>query len=286
MLHSRNEWGDQMLHANWTRTTAALVCAILMPIGAHAADDPLDSVNWSNMEEQFFDGTEYVFDNRVKVRVPTVIENQAQVPVTADARALPNVRKLVVFADLNPIQHVLTLTPSRAAPVVSFRMKVEQATPVRAAALTSDGVWHVGGVYLDAAGGGCSSPAVARQKEDWSLTVGQTQGKLWRQIDGSARVRLRIRHPMDTGLTPDNIPSFYIEKLQLRSGSGATLAHIELREPVSEDPTLTLQVRLPTADQALNVEGRDIGGNVYKSKIPAHWKQSRDETTTSATTVH
>ena len=151
-------------------------------------------------------------------------------PVTADARALGNVQKLIVFADLNPIVHVLTLSPRKAKPYISFRMKVEQGTPVRAAALTSDGVWHVGGVFLDAAGGGCSAPAMARQMADWSETVGQTQAKLWRELDGSARVRLRMRHPMDTGLATDNTPAFYVETLKLRAGNGEALAEIEMRE--------------------------------------------------------
>ena len=50
----------------------------------------------------------------------SIVENQAQVPVTADARALPGVKKLVVVADLNPIQHVLTLSPEKAAPMSRF----------------------------------------------------------------------------------------------------------------------------------------------------------------------
>jgi len=264
-----------MLRTALYRTAMALLALALWPAAAMAVEDPLNSVNWSDMRAQFLGQDAYVFDDRVKVSVPNVVENQAQVPVTADARALADVQELVVFADLNPIQHVLTLMPINAEAVISFRMKVERGTPVRAAALTADGVWHVGGIYLDAAGGGCSAPALARQKEDWSLTVGNSRGRLWQQVDGTTRVRLRVRHPMDTGLTLDNVPAFYIEKLQLRSTTGALLAVVNIREPVSEDPTFTLQVRLPLADDALLVEGRDIGGNVYTSKIPARSKQSR-----------
>ena len=257
------------------RTAMALLQLALGPTAAMAVEDPLNSVNWSDMRAQFLGQDAYVFDDRVKVSVPNVVENQAQVPVTADASALADVQELVVFADLNPIQHVLTLMPINAKAVISFRMKVERGTPIRAAALTADGVWHVGGTYLDASGGGCSAPALARQKEDWSLTVGNSRGRLWQQIDGTTRVRLRVRHPMDTGLTLDNVPAFYIERLQLRSTTGALLATVNIREPVSEDPTFTLQVRLPLADDALLVVGRDIGGNVYTSKIPARSKQSR-----------
>lgn len=237
-------------------------------------EDPLKSPLWADMVERVLKGGEVVFDDKVKVVVPSIVENQAQVPVTADARGLPGVKQLVVFADLNPIQHVLTLTPGRSAPYISFRMKVEQGTPVRAAALTDDGVWHVGGVYLDAAGGGCSAPAMARNEESWATTLGETQGRIWRDVTGLARTRFRIRHPMDTGLARDNTPAYYIEKVTVTSSSGAPLATLEMFEPVSEDPTVTLMVPLPASESAIAVEGRDINGGVYRSNIPAPWRQS------------
>ncbi|MCB1520371.1 MAG: quinoprotein dehydrogenase-associated SoxYZ-like carrier [Hyphomicrobiaceae bacterium] len=264
----------------WTRrlsATAVAICASLglaAPSFAAAGDDPLRSIMWTEMKAQFFGDAKVVFDDKVRVVVPSIVENQAQVPVTADARGVEGVQKLVVFADLNPIQHVLTLTPRKAHAFIAFRMKVEQGTPVRAAALTADGVWHVGGVFLNAAGGGCSAPAMARQDEDWSQTVGHARGKLWREVDGSTRVRFRVRHPMDTGLARDNTPSFFIEQLDMRSADGQSLASLELKEPVSEDPTLTMMVRLPVADNALTIDGRDNGGETYRSKIPASWRQS------------
>ncbi len=248
------------------------VVAIASRAGSPA--DPLSSVVWNDMVAKFFPGQRLAFDDRVKVVLPTIVENQAQVPVTADARALGPVEKLIVFADLNPIQHVLTLKPTNAEAYVSFRMKVEQATPVRAAALTADGVWHVGGAFLDAAGGGCSAPAVARKDADWSQTVGMAQGRLWRDAGGAARVRLRVRHPMDTGLAKDNTPAYFIEKLEMKAGGGKVLAGLELFEPVSEDPTLTLLLRMAPAETALDVEGRDNNGMTYRSSIPAPWKQS------------
>ena len=251
----------------------ALLALARLPVVADEAD-PLGSVMWNDMRARFFAGARIEFDEQVKIAVPRIVENQAQVPVTADARALGRVVSLMVFADLNPIQHVLTLSPVQADPYIAFRMKVEQATPVRAAALTPDGVWHVGSAYVDAAGGGCSAPAMARKDADWSETVGQAQGRLWREAGGATRVKLRIRHPMDTGLTKDNIPAFYIERLEMKRASGEPLAELEMFEPVSEDPTVTMLVKLPLADTAVAVEGRDNNGGVYRSVIPARWKQS------------
>ena len=264
-------------------TLAVLIASSVGPAAAaELPADPLKSSMWTTLAQRFFAGATVVFDDRVKVTVPSITENQAQVPVTADARAVADVVKMIVFADLNPIQHVLTLTPVNAAPYVSFRMKVEQATPVRAAALTSDGVWHVGGIYLDASGGGCSASAMARNDADWSATRGQTQAKLWRDVDGMTRARFRVRHPMDTGLAKDNTPPYFIERMEMRSASGASLATLEMFEPVSEDPTLTLLLRMPAADATLDLEGRDNNGGEYRSSIPAPGRQSALPITSSA----
>ncbi|MDX2259092.1 MAG: quinoprotein dehydrogenase-associated SoxYZ-like carrier [Hyphomicrobiaceae bacterium] len=245
-----------------------------LPAQSQPRGDPLHSVMWEDMRKRVFGAAPIVFDDRIVVSIPSVVENQAQVPVTVDARRLGSVERLVVLADLNPIQEVLTLTPVAAAPFIAFRMKVEQGTPVRAAALMADGTWRVGGVYLDAAGGGCSAPAMARNEHNWAETVGQTQGRVWRNLDGTARLSLRVRHPMDTGLARDNTPAFFIETLDVRGQDGTPLATLGLHEPISEDPTLTLEVRLPPSETAIDVTGRDNNGSTYRSRLPAGWRQS------------
>jgi sulfur-oxidizing protein SoxY len=258
----------------WIFLLAVSAILGILPARADVPEDPLHSSMWATLANRFFGSASVVFDERVKVTVPSITENQSQVPVAADARAVPEVVKMIVFADFNPIQHVLTLTPTKAAPYVSFRMKIEQATPVRAAALTRDGVWHVGGVYLEAAGGGCSAPAAARSDAEWTDTLGQTQAKLWREVDGTTRARIRIRHPMDTGLAKDNTPAYFIERLEMRGSSGEALATIEMFEPVSEDPTLTFLLRLPATDASLELEGHDNNGGLYRSTVPAPGRQS------------
>lgn len=256
--------------------TAAVILAMNSSMAAFAGPvaDPLNSPVWDMISKKYLGEGEIVFDDRVKVSVPSIVENQAQVPITADARALKDVKKLVLLTDLNPIQHVMTLHPMGSAPYVSLRMKVEQGTPVRAAAQTGDGVWHVGGVYLDAAGGGCTAPAMARIQENWFDTVGQSQGRIWRDASGLARLRMRVRHPMDTGLTQDNTPAFYIESFDVKRAGGEALAKIEMFEPVSEDPTVTLLLDVPTSETGVYVEGRDNNGSIYRSLVPVPWKSS------------
>jgi len=242
-----------------------------VPCCARAAEagDPMNSPVWGDLAKKVFAGAPYVYDERVKVIVPSVVEDQAAVPITADARGIGTVTKLAVIADLNPIQHVLTLSPDKAEPYVSVRLKVEQGTPVRAAALTSDGVWHVGSTYLDAMGGGCTAPAMARKDADWTTTVGQTQGRIWRESEGTARLRLRMRHPMDTGLAKDGTPAFFIERVDVKDPDGGKLATVEMYEPVSEDPTMTLLITLAPSATAVTVDGRDTAGEIFRANIPA-----------------
>lgn len=253
----------------------ALICTAQVAY-ANGKTDPLSSPVWQDLAQKILGAGEIVFDDRIKVTIPPVVENQAQVPVTADARLVPNVTKLVIITDLNPIQHVMTLTPvvGKSEPYISLRLKVEQATPVRAAAQTSDGVWHVGGVFLEAAGGGCSSPAMARDDADWSKTLGDTQGRIWREANGAARLRLRVRHPMDTGLAKDNTPAFYIEQLTLKNGAGEDVGKLELFEPVAEDPTLTMLIKHAPSSGDITVLGRDNNGTLLRSIIASPWKQS------------
>lgn len=249
----------------------AIASALMIVVQASALmADPLNSPVWADLSKKLFGDAPVTFDDRVVVIVPPVVENQAQVPITADARALPNVQKLMIITDLNPIQKVLVLTPEpgKTEPYIDVRVKVEQGTPVRAAALTSDGVWHVGGVFLDAAGGGCSSPAMARNDSSWADTVGDTQGRIWRELDGTSRLRMRIRHPMDTGLARDNTPAYYIDELDVRDGADAPLGKLELFEPVSEDPTMTLRVRVSPAKGVI-LNGRDNNGMQMRSVITA-----------------
>jgi sulfur-oxidizing protein SoxY len=265
-------WLHRTILALLATTAAVIVSTWTVP--ACAADDPMKSPVWAAIAAKTFEGAPFVYDERVRVIVPGIVENQGQVPITADARALTGVTKLVIITDLNPIQHVLTLSPAKAEPYLSFRIKVEQATPVRAAALTADGIWHVGSTYLEANGGGCSAPAMARKDADWSTTVGQSQGRAWREADGMARVRMRVRHPMDTGLAKDGTPAFYIDKVEVKAAGGDGLATLELFEPVSEDPVMTLLVKLPASEPAVIVDGRDNNGGTFRATIPTPWKSS------------
>ncbi|WP_353857865.1 quinoprotein dehydrogenase-associated SoxYZ-like carrier [Azospirillum formosense] len=240
--------------------------------------DPLASVMWDVLRPELFGTAPVQFDDRVTVTAPDKAENAAAVPVMADATALGAVEEMVLFADLNPFPVILRFQPLAAKPVIATRFKVQQATPLRAAARTPDGVWHIGGKLLDAAGGGCTAPPATYAAADWADHVGEVQGRAWAPAgegaggDKATRVRFLVRHPMDTGLVA-GIPAYFIEALTLRDADGRALARLQTAEPLSENPVFTLEVQPAAGARSLTLDGRDNQGGEVKAAIPLPWVQ-------------
>lgn len=240
--------------------------------------DSLNSVMWDFMAKEHLltdkNSKKIVMNSQILVHTPKVAEDQLNLPVHVDARSVKNAQKIVIIADLNPIPKVLTYEPKQAEARLSFRIKVGQATPIRAAVLDKDGVWHVGGTYVDASGGGCSQPAVAYGNDDWVKRLAEIRGQIWRKPGQEAtRLRFSIRHPMDTGLA-DGIPAFFIEKLEFKGAKGNLLGNLYISEPLSENPTVTLFPILKEATTAVNIKGRDNEGNLIDVAVPAPFQSS------------
>lgn len=251
----------------------ALAGLILMAAPAAAApqgalpDDPLQSPFLPTVLQLVLpEGARVRFDDRVKVDFPAIAENQRQFPVQVDARAVAGVKRIIVFADLNPIQKAVEFTPHDAEAFIALRIKLDQRTPVRAAVEVADGSWLLSGGWIDAAGGGCSAPPVSRVKGDWAQSLMQLRGRLWSMPGAgpgaglsrpTARLALAVRHPMDTGFV-DNIPGYWLETVALRAG-GRLLAQLRLNASVAEDPAIMLMPHV-AAGEAVTVDGRDSGG--------------------------
>ena len=124
------------------------------------------------------------------------------------------------------------------------------------------------------ADGGRFDPAVSRRifrlgMNDYSTSIllPRLMARLRREAPG---LRLRIRHPNDTGLV-DGIPAYFIETLQVEAqtpGGAPELARIDSLEPVSENPVYSLDVRPPPDATALVLRGRDNQGGEIRATIP------------------
>lgn len=247
---------------------------LAMPLWAATPADPFDgdpfqSYQWPGLKKEFLGaGARTVFDARVTVQGPAFAEDPMNVPITV-AADLPAVQRILVLVDRNPIRKVLELQPLAAQAAVSFRFKLEQASPVRALALTADGVWHVGGTLIDSSGGGCTVAGGSRADGSWTQTLGQVSGKVYASAlpggSDAARLRVRIMHPMDTGLV-GGIPAFYVSKLAVRDANDRELLRIQTFEPVSENPVFSFDfAKAPPGP--LRIVGVDNNGNRIESRI-------------------
>jgi sulfur-oxidizing protein SoxY len=238
--------------------------------------DPYGSFQWPDLKREFLGAGTVVFDDRVKVQGPTFAEDPMNVPITVSADGLADVEVITVIVDRNPIRKVLEYFPLDSLPRVSFRFKLEQASPVRVAVKTRDGVWHVGGVFIDSAGGGCTAAGATLRDANWTKSLGDVSAKVFAQsvpagsntgskLVTGTRLRLRVMHPMDTGLV-GGIPAFYVNKLSLQEASGRELMRLNAFEPISENPVFSFD--FPGAPKGqLQLVGTDNNGNRIRGLI-------------------
>ncbi len=256
------------------RVCLLALCALIAGGPAWAADDafggdPFQSHPWLEMKREFLGKAPVVFDVRVSVQGPSFAEDPMNVPISVRVDpALGPVEQIVVLVDRNPIRKVLVYHPMSALPSLAFRFKLEQASPVRAAALTKDGAWHVGGTWVDSSGGGCTVAGATRKDGTWSQTLGDVSGKLFSVAPGSttaSRLRFKVMHPMDTGLV-GGIPAFYVNRLSVRDGADRELARLQTFEPVSENPVFSFDFTVPPSG-GVRVVGSDNNGNRIASRV-------------------
>ncbi len=227
--------------------------------------DPLSSMQWPLVRRKFIGDASYRFDARALLKGPPFAEDAMNVPMLLDARPLAQegieIERIVIVADRNPVQQVLTFEPRRVLPVLAFRFRLEQGSPVRALIRTRRGDWLVAQTWVSATGGGCTLPGATRADGSWSQTLNQVQTRVFRSILTGAglRLRLRVMHPMDTGLVA-GIPAFHIETLELHDLERQPWFRIELHEPVSENPLFTLDLD-PAPSGPMLLLGRDNNGN-------------------------
>lgn len=236
-------------------------------------DDPYRSHPWLEMRRTFLDSAPVGFDERVVVQGPAFAEDPMNVPLSVQVdAALGAVERLIVLVDRNPIKEVIEFQPTAALPRIALRFKLEQASPVRAAvkfkAGPYAGQWRVGGTWVDSTGGGCTVSGATRKDGTWSQTLGQVSGRLFtqRSESGSARLRLQVMHPMDTGLVA-GVPAFFVSRLSVRDGSGRELALLKAFPPVSENPVFSFDFAEPPQG-GVTVVGVDNNGNRISSRLP------------------
>ncbi|WP_372802050.1 quinoprotein dehydrogenase-associated SoxYZ-like carrier [Paracoccus seriniphilus] len=235
------------------------------PVPASARIDPFDSGMWPDHRRDFLDDPQdWRHDPALLVLTPPNAEDPGHVPVLVDATALDGpVDRIVVSIDYSPLPKVLVFHPLRALPFLGFGVKYEIGSPLRASVRMADGSWRMGASFVDAAGGGCTAPAAAHSRPDWQQDLGQMRGRIWPAF---GRLRLTLRHPMDTGLA-DGISAHHLTELTLADDAGP-IARLEIFEPVEEDPGLTFL--LPKGMTGpVRISARDNLGYQFNAEVSA-----------------
>lgn len=222
--------------------------------------DPYGSPMWEYLAEQTFGDATIVVDKRLQIHAPKNAESNFQVPVSVDASALGTVEEIVIMTDLNPFPIAARFFPMKAKPFVATRVKLNEASVIHAVAKTVDGVWHMNGTFVLAEGGGCAAAPQQMASEDWADHLLEAKGKIWQRANDQ-RMRLTLRHPMDTGLSGD-VPVFYVEEINILDENAETISRFEPLEPISENPVLTLEFSNRSA-ATLRAMGRDNNANEF-----------------------
>lgn len=243
---------------------AILLASAAWPAHAKLPADPLASPMWQRLGATLFGDDPVRFDDRVRVTFPEIAEDQHSFPVTIDARGITGVKRILLFADLNPIPLAVDYTPALAQAFLGTRIKLDQRTPVRGAVQLEDGSWLVSGGWIDAAGGGCSAPPASRIKGDWAEHLGEVRGIAVHEADGT-HVRLAFRHPMDTGFVA-NIATYNLDAVALSGAGGKSYGTMRIEASVAEDPTITV-IADAAAGETIALRGSDTNGIRYDGSL-------------------
>jgi sulfur-oxidizing protein SoxY len=273
-----------------TEATRAAADATASGSAARGDEDPFGSLPWEAMRREHLGDGPLRFDAGVQVQAPPFAEDPRNVPLRfsvpglypgpkpverAGERAVERkgqrapgheiaheVERVVVLVDRNPIRRVLSFEPIAVLPSLAFSFRLEQASPVRVAVRGRDGRWRVGGTWVESAGGGCTVSGTTRADGSWPRTLGQVGARLFPVSPdpvAAARLRLRVMHPMDTGLV-DGIPAFFMQRLELQEAGGRVLMRLSIGEPVSENPVFSIDLA-ERSRGPLRLLGHDNNGN-------------------------
>lgn len=241
------------------RSAAGAACA-LATAAAAAAEAPATEA-WRDVLDLEFAGAEVVYDDSIHLVAPERVEEAFSVPVVIGFAETPySVREVALFAENNPFPQVMRAVPNAPLHAIGLDIRLERSTPVRAAVRDEAGVWHVASREVRVANpGGCSAGGGG------GMPVGEIAMRQFVRPNGVSRLKLRIGHPMHTGLavdaaTDEVVPAHYIDRVAVGGAAGA-LVELRLWASVSADPTLMFD--LPEAQASVRVEAADTEAGIF-----------------------
>ncbi len=241
-------------------------CTTLLVVGGtpRAGDyDPMRSALWADMHTAFLGDGPVKYDYQVRLIIPRTVEDAFSVPLVVELTdRIQPVQEVVVIAENNPIQTAAQIFPRRAIRSVGMNIRLEQSTPVRAAARDANGVWHVASVRVEVLNpGGCTAAGGAGSAENPPGTIAM---KRFRRPKSVTRLKVGITHPMDTGLAMDLdgaiVPAYFVDTVTLADTAGP-IADLVTSAAISTDPNFYFD--LPDRLQSVRVSASDSKGLTF-----------------------
>jgi sulfur-oxidizing protein SoxY len=242
---------------------------------AAQADDAENNEVWQGLRKDVF-GTRQIEDGAGKLKLETPIraEDAAVVPITVTMPKdfAPNVKKLTLIIDKNPMPVVGTFTYGPAAGngerTLATRVRINQYSDVRAVAETEDGKLYMVANFVKASGG-CSAPA-SKDPDAAAKLMGKMKIKTAidkTSDDGLTHVaQIAIKHPNNSGLQMDQLtglytPARYINKVEVKTGDKLIFS-LEGGISFSEDPNIRFSYEGNPADP-MTVTAEDSDGTHF-----------------------
>lgn len=228
------------------------------------AKNPIPSPTFDDVLKDIIKNEKFVFDDEnIEIKVPLFADNPIQVPIFVNGKNIQNAKRMILFADLNPIPKIIDMDLKAIYPIVSLNIKVAQETPLRALVLDENNVWHIGSKNIKSFGGGCSVASVSASDTDFGKLLGKIKAETFKIDENTNRIKASIFHPMETGLI-FGAPEFYINKIELKDDVNI-LSSMELFSPISENPRFIFEVKNKASTYTIKFS--DVDGNVFSSEI-------------------
>lgn len=230
-----------------------------------ALANPLVTEAWQDILDLEFDGAKVVYDESVGLSLPAQVDEAYSVPMVIDMRNADfEVAEIALFVENNPFPQVARIYPAQPIHAIGFNIRLDQTTPVRVAAMDQDGVWHVTHreVLVNLPGGCQVAPPRSY------LSIGEVAMRQFVRPDGVSRLKLKIGHPMHTGLatnqsTGEVIPAHYIDQMTI-GGHEGDLATMTLWASVAADPAFVFD--LPEKQRSIRVNADDTNGDAFATE--------------------
>lgn len=227
------------------------------------AQSKIDSSTFDDISKPIIGNSNYIIDNKnIKIKVPKFADNSLQVPIFVDASKIKNVKRMVLFADYNPIPIIVDMETSNILPVISTNIKVAMETPLRVLVQDDKNKWRVNSALIKSAGGGCDVTSLASKDDEFADKLGQIKGKSFEKKDRK-RVKSSIFHPMETGLVFGST-EFYINKILIKKDN-KTISTIKTTSVISENPRFIFEMNKDIKD--VNIHFVDNQANDFKIKL-------------------